>query len=201
MRPMASIVEGDGEVQAVPILLRRLNDWKPGDTYVTPMTPIKVRRDRFLNRDDEFNKYVLLAVAKCGADGWVLILLDADDDCPATLGASVLHRVQGITPHARVSVVVANREYEAWFIAASASLDGKRGFVRGADPVADPERPRDAKGWISSRIQSGRYRETTDQPAFTAIFDMQQAFKGCRSFRKLCSEWVRHAGVGMAPAE
>lgn len=201
MRSVAAIVEGDGEVQAVPILLRRLNDWTPGDVYVDPMTPIKVRRDRFLNRDDEFKKYVLLAVAKCGAGGWVLILLDADDDCPATLGASILQRVQGITPHARVSVVLANREYEAWFIAASASLDGKRGFVRGADAVADPERPRDAKGWVSHRIQGGRYRETTDQPAFTAIFDMQQAFEGCRSFRKLCSEWVRHAGVGMAPAE
>jgi hypothetical protein len=201
MRSVAAIVEGDGEVQAVPILLRRLNEWKPGDIYVNPMMPIKVRRDRFLNRDEDFNKYVLLAVAKCGADGWVLILLDADDDCPVTLGASVLDRVRAITAHPRVSVVVANREYEAWFIAASASLDSQRGFVRGVDPMADPERPRDAKGWISQHIPSGRYRETTDQPAFSAIFDLQQAFDRCRSFRKLCSEWVRHAGIDGPVAE
>ncbi|MGQ0700911.1 MAG: DUF4276 family protein [Panacagrimonas sp.] len=201
MRSVASIVEGDGEVQALPVLLRRLNEWKPGDTYVQPLMPIKVRRDRFLIREDEFRKYVLLAAAKCGAEGWLLILLDADDDCPATLGADVLGRVRAVTTHPRVSVVVANREYEAWFIAAAASLDGQRGFLRGTDHVADPERPRDAKGWVSQHIPGGRYRETTDQPAFTALFDLQQAFDGCRSFRKLCSEWARHVGVGMPAAE
>ncbi len=195
MRSVASIVEGDGEVLALPVLLRRLNGWKPGETYVQPLMPIKVRRDRFLNREDEFRKYVLLAAEKCGAEGWVLILLDADDDCPATLGADVLGRVRAVTSHPRVSVVVAKREYEAWFIAAAASLDGQRGFLRGADRVADAERPRDAKGWVSEHIPGGRYRETTDQPAFTALMDLQQAFDGCRSFRKLCSEWSRHAGA------
>lgn len=197
MRSVASIVEGDGEVQALPVLLRRLNDWRPGEGHVQPLTPIKVRRDRFLNREDEFRKYVLLAAAKCGAEGWVLILLDADDDCPATLGADIVQRVSAITLHPRVSVVIANREYEAWFIAAAASLDGKRGFQFGSTQVADAERRRDAKGWVSTHIPGGRYRETTDQPAFTALFDLQQAFDGCRSFRKLCSEWGHHAGAVM----
>ena len=47
------------------------------------MTPIRVRRDQFLNRDKEFSRHLSLAAGKCGEDGWILILLDADDDCPA----------------------------------------------------------------------------------------------------------------------
>lgn len=38
-------------------------------------------------------------------------------------------------------------------------------------------------------MTAGRYRETTDQPAFSAIMDLSQAFDLSRSFRKLCSDW------------
>ena len=188
-RTVAAIVEGDGEVQSLPVLIRRMNHWKPASRPVRPLPPIRVRRDRFLNRKDEFRKYVLLAESKCGSDGWLLILLDADDDCPAELSQNILQRVSEITPHPRVSVVVANREYEAWFIAAAQSLNGHRGFRFDGETVTDAERPRNAKGWISSRMPNKGYGEMTDQPAFSHLFDLQQAYDGSRSFRKLCSEW------------
>ena len=122
MIPIASIVEGDGEVAALPILLRRLAaEWSPA-TLVKPLQPIRVRRDRFLNKDEEFRRQLLLAAAKSGEDGWILIVLDADDDCPKTLGIEIVQRAQQHIPHRKLSVVLANREFEAWFIAASASL-------------------------------------------------------------------------------
>jgi Domain of unknown function (DUF4276) len=193
MTTVASIVEGDGEVAALPILLRRLHQhYGPGD-LVRALPPIRVRRDRLLNRDDEFRRHLLLVAAKCGQQGWVLVLLDADDDCPAELGARILERARACVPHRPVSVVLANREFEAWFIAAAASLDGHRGFVLGNAEAADAERPRDAKRWIAERMGSKAYRETTDQPAFTSRMDLQQAYAGSRSFRKLCSEWQKHA--------
>ena len=83
MSVVASIVEGDGEVVALPVLLRRLNDWLTPDLYVDVLHPIRVRKDRFLNRVDEFRRHLLLARGKAGAGGWILILLDSDDDCPA----------------------------------------------------------------------------------------------------------------------
>ena len=86
-----------------------------------------------------------------------------------------------------------NREYEAWFIAAARSLDGQRGFsFDPAEHRCDAERPRNAKGWVAERMAGGSYREITDQPAFSARMDLQQAFKHSRSFRKLCSEWGKH---------
>lgn len=186
---VVAIVEGDGEVAALPVLLRRIAQWRSPNTYAEIVTPIRVRRDRFLQRDDEFARHLQLAAAKCGDGGWILVLLDADDDCPGVAAPKIMNRALAVVGHRSVSVVLANREYEAWFIAAAASLDGLRGFASDPADTTDPETPRDAKGWIRSRMAGGTYGEVTDQPAFSARMDLTQAFDGSRSFRKLCSEW------------
>ena len=193
MRTVASIVEGDGEVAALPVLLRRLMAWRTPDVAVRIVMPIRVYKDRFLNRPEEFTRHLLLAASKCGEMGWILILLDADDDCPASRGREILERAKGIVPHRRVVVVLANREFEAWFIASAATLDGFRSFECTAeDAVADAEAPRNAKGWISQRMRGKSYGETTDQPAFADRFDLELAYERSRSFRKLCHEWSKN---------
>lgn len=186
---VAAIVEGDGEVIALPVLLRRLSEWKTPEIYVDVLAPIRVRRDRFLRRPEEFQRILSLAASKCGDNGWILIILDADDDCPKETGADILANASAHIPHRNVSVVLANREYEAWFIAAASSLDGCRGF-NFSQAIVNAESPRDAKGWIE-RQMSGSYSEITDQPAFSAKMDLQEAFDRSRSFRKLCSEWTK----------
>lgn len=200
MISIASIVEGDGEVAALPVLLRRFAQWMSASDRVEPLPPIRVRRDRFLNRDEEFHKQLRLAAAKCGDNGWILIVLDADDDCPATLGPAILRRAQQQVPHRRLSVVLANREFEAWFLAAAHSLNGSRGFSVPEGTRIDAESPRNAKGWMGQHMQGGFYREMLDQPAFTAKMDLQQAFDNSRSFRKLCKEWRLHIQERAWPA-
>ncbi len=190
---VATIVEGHGEVSAVPILLRRIASWRTPGRSPDILPPIRVRRDRFLNRDDECKRYLRLAAAKCEEGGWILVLLDADDDCPAQRANQVLMRAAAYMAHRKVSVVFATREFEAWFIAAAASLDGYRGFAFDPADTIEAETIRDAKGWLRDRMAGGTYGETTDQPAFSACFDLQQAFDGSRSFRKLCSEWDRQS--------
>ncbi|HEY3325736.1 MAG TPA: DUF4276 family protein [Novimethylophilus sp.] len=188
MTAIASIVEGDGEVAALPVLIRRLMEWQKPGRYADMPPPIRVHRDRFLNKDEEFRRHLLLAAGKCGENGCILVLLDADDDCPATRGIDILTRAQAVVPHRRISVVLANREYEAWFIAAAQSLHGHRGFEFNAAEAINAELPRNAKGWLGERMSSKAYRETTDQPAFSALMDLQQAFNNSRSFRKLYDE-------------
>lgn len=188
---IVSIVEGDGEVAALPILLRRINQWRSPGRQANVLRPIRVRRDQFLHKDDEFHRILTMASGKCADDGWILILLDADDDCPAELGAQTLGRAREIVSHRPVSVVFANREYEAWFLAAGKSLHGFRGFSYTEAFGSEPEKPRDAKGWMRRQMASGHYSEITDQPAFSNRMDLEQAFGGSRSFRKLCSEWEK----------
>lgn len=201
MTSIASIVEGDGEVAALPILLRRLGGWLTPDVPVQVLPPSRVYKDRFLNRPEEFRRHLILASRKCGDAGWILILLDADDDCPATKGAETLERAQLIVPHRRVGVVLANREYEAWFIAAASSLHGYRNFSFGAgDEQANAEIPRNAKGWLAKRMGNHSYGEVTDQPAFSARMDLKLAHEHSRSFRKLCSEWIKNTTTAHSTA-
>lgn len=192
MTTVVSIVEGDGEVAALPVLLRRLSEWLSPEMYVNVEYPFRVRRDRFLNRDEEFSRVLKFAAAKCGDTGWIMVLLDADDDCPMELGKNILERARVIVPHQRVSVILANREYEAWFIAAASSLDGLRGFTFSGEKIPEAESIRGAKEWLSRCMPNKRYKEVTDQPAFSACMDLQQAMANSRSFRKLCSEWSKN---------
>lgn len=192
MTTVVSIVEGDGEVAALPVLLRRVGEWLTPERFFVIVPPIRVRRDRFLNKDEEFKRTLALAAAKCNEDGWILILLDADDDCPAQFGQTVLRRAQECITHRRVSVVFANREYEAWFVGAASSLDGKRGFAFLGKDSDRCDSIRGAKEWMSQHIPAGRYREITDQPAFSALVDLNLVHENSRSFKKLCAEWVKN---------
>ncbi len=192
MISIASIVEGDGEVAALPVLLRRLAAELEPFVLVNALPPIRVRRDRFLNKDEELRRQLLLAASKCGDDGWILIVLDADDDCPSLLGAEICRRAREYVPHRRLSVVLANREFEAWFIAAAQSLDGFRSFALTSGERVEAEAPRNAKGWIRERMRGKPYSEVIDQPAFAARIDLEQALDNSRSFRKLYKEWRTH---------
>jgi hypothetical protein len=186
---VATIVEGEGEVAALPVLLRRVAAWRTPGRFFDILPPIRVHRDQFLLREHEFRRYLELAAVKSGNGGWVLILLDADDDCPKELAHSIVVRAKSTVPHRSVSAVVANREFEAWFIAAASSLNGHRGLVLDPERAVEAETPRDAKGWLRAQLTSGTYGETTDQAAFSALMDLSKAYEGSRSFRKLCTEW------------
>jgi len=73
------IVEGESEVVSLPVLLRRLTIWLRPELWVDIAHPIRVRRDRFLRKPEEFRRHLMLARNKAGPDGGVLILLDADE--------------------------------------------------------------------------------------------------------------------------
>lgn len=191
MTTVVPIVEGHGEVAAVPELLRRVSTWCAPHKYIDVAPPIRTSRGKFLNDEVEFSKKLQLASLKAGSDGWVLVLLDADDDCPVTLRDHLLMKASEHVNPSNVSVVIANREYEAWFLAAAASLEGCRGFKQDATlNASNPDSPRNAKGLVSMQMLKG-YHEVTDQPALTAAMDLSQAWTGSRSFQRFVSEFCR----------
>ncbi|HPA92170.1 MAG TPA: DUF4276 family protein [Quisquiliibacterium sp.] len=196
-RTIVCIVEGDGEVRAMPLLLRRLAE-SAGVYDLDVATPIRVRKDRFIRRPDEFSRQLKLAAAKAKG-GTVLVVLDADDDCPVELASDIARRAQAIVPHVSLHAVIAQREYEAWLLAAADSLAGKRGLTTDLQGPGAPDGVRNAKGWLSERMPSGRYHEVSDQPALTALFDLALARTRSRSFRKL-SDTLERIVRGPAPA-
>jgi hypothetical protein len=91
--------------------------------------------------------------AAAGGNTAALVLLDADDDCPAELGPGLLGRARMAQAALPVSIVLANREFEAWFLAGAPSLSGQRGLAPGLQVPAEPEKPRDCKGWLTLVIR------------------------------------------------
>jgi hypothetical protein len=121
------------------------------------------------------------------------VLLDADDDCPAQFGPERMNRARAVRPDKRIAVVLANREFEAWFLASAPSLAGQEGFaVNFARPV-NPESPRDCKGMLTKARPKGQpYKEVIDQARLAAIFDMEMAREHSDSFDKFYRDvtWI-----------
>jgi hypothetical protein len=187
-RSIACIVEGHGEAQAVPILIRRIAAIIDPSLSIDVKSPLRISRSKLV-RGQELERAVEFAARKTGGQGGILILVDADDDCPAQLGPQLLDRARKTRGNLPISVVLAKREFEAWFLASAESLRGKRGLPDNLTPPPDPEAIRGAKEWIARHMTQGNtYSETLDQPALTALFDPNQAAARSDSFEKCLRE-------------
>ncbi len=177
------IVEGHGDVKAVPILVRRIiqehiqaPDWQCDH-------PIRAGNLAYLSNNLE--RYLRLALLKPKCSG-VLILLDLDDGCPKEEACRLAERIRKLSPPKPVAVVLAHREYEAWFVASLESLAGQYGLPEGIQYVGDPEAKRGVKEWLTAQMPKGEsYDETYHQPRMTAKMDIDSAYSRSRSFRRL----------------
>jgi Domain of unknown function (DUF4276) len=184
VRYVASIVEGHGEVEALPALLHRIARETAFAGVLRVNPPIRVKSGSFLNDRDYFRKQVTLATAKAAqARGCVLIMLDCEDDCPATLGPDLLKQARAVRADVDIAVVLAYREFETWFLAAAPSLRGVRGLPRDLEAPPDPLGIRNAKGWLGERMD-GAYDPVIHQLEFTRAFDISQA-RSNQSFDRL----------------
>lgn len=162
------------------MLLRRLRKHL-GTGPVQVAAPYRMPKTQLLTAG-QLEVAVRVQGAKVPARGGVLVVIDADDDCPATLGPELLQRAQGARPDKRIGVVVAKCELEAWFLAALPDQDR---------PV-DPEAVLGAKEWLAAR--TGPYKPTANQAERAATFDLELARRHAPSFDKLCRELTRLVG-------
>lgn len=131
------IVEGHGDAAAVPVLLRRLVNAEAWHE-VRIDQPIRCNRSQLV-KEAELKRRVRLARLRkdCGA---VLIVFDSDDDCPVELAAKVREWAVDVAGPV-CEVVLAKREYEAWFLATVESLRTHPSVRSDAQSHPDPESP------------------------------------------------------------
>ncbi len=187
---IAAIVEGHGETEAVPELVRRIAlTIDPG--FVPCVKPVLRLPANRLLRENGIEGAVKHAAGKLGGRGGILVVIDCDwpDGCPARDGPELLRRARATRDDLPIAMVLAKQEFEAWFLAAAESLRGKRGLPADLAAPDQPERIRGAKEWLSTRMRPGAsYAETTDQAALTAEFDMEAARRRSDSFDKCYRE-------------
>ncbi len=190
------VVEGDGEVGAVPILIRRIAAQFDPTLSVEIPTPVKVKRNRVKEEFGDLERAVKLAVANVRAKGGLLILLDSEGECPAKLGPDLLARASGARPDLPVAVVLAHQEFESWFLASAETMRGKRDLASDLQPSADPEAIPGAKEWLRRHMPPNRkYSERADQPALTSFLDFAVARARAASFDKCLREVERLLGL------
>jgi hypothetical protein len=174
---ISCVVEGHGDVEAVPILIRRIGEMIRPPLEVTIQAAIRTPKSKLL-KPGELERAVELAARKLSGRGAVFVLLDGDDDCPKQLGPALLDRAHNARRDLPVAVVLAKREFESWFIASIESMAGQSGFPVHIQAPPDPESIRGAKEWLAQQMQGGRgYSPTLDQPALTQIFSIEMALR------------------------
>ena len=168
------IVEGYGEEQAVPILIRRIAAQVDPSLYVHVPQPLRTSRSKLV-KPGELERAVQLVAFKVKGRCGILTLIDADDDAPEPLKAELLKRAVAARSDIPHVVGIAKYEFEAWFLASATSLRGKHGLPDDIECHPTPENVRGAKEWLNKRMAGRKYEEVVDQPAFTALFDMDMA--------------------------
>jgi hypothetical protein len=197
------IVEGHGEERAVPCLIRRWLRHRGWDRFFEiPDSAInakgcgklKAAYDRM--RHIGIEHYVEAALRRNPQA--VLVVLDADDEClkrgPRNgLGPSLLARARNVAPELPLAVVVANREYEAWFLANFQSIRARRGFSSQARyPSSDHPESHSGCKKLMAELMGCSYEETVHQLSLTGLLSFRpDACRRSPSYGKLLRELER----------
>jgi hypothetical protein len=192
------LVEGHGEVDAIPVLLRRLQ--QVTERYGFKINrPFRRKRSELTTEASVRHSVGLALVPDCVG---IIIVFDSDDDPACTIGPNVQGWAQAAAGTIPCQVVAITREYEAWFISAVESLRGISGISSAATSHPAPETVRDAKRALEASMLPGSfYSPTVDQATLTARLDLAVVHRRCRSFRKMAKAFGILAQAAGAPIE
>lgn len=185
MTAILPLVEGDGDLQAVPELIRRIAILH--EAYdVSVLRPHK-RGDlpKVLNNFERF-----FEAAVIDENSGILWIMDFDCDfCDDVIEqeTSLRDRANRLRPGYPFEVCLLVKEYESLFLHDPKALQKTfPTWPPDASLPTHPEEIRDAKGWISKTLPKGiAYKPTTDQKRITAQLDLLHLRKHSPSFGRL----------------
>jgi hypothetical protein len=173
-------------MEAVPLLLRR---WFPllGAPECYPAAnPIRCGELPKLRRAGQLERFIELACRRGDGDS-VLLLVDADDDCPKDVISELSARAAPIAARFRkkVGMCLVYREYETLFLFGLQELvntfDAATWVIEDGDLHRDWEKNRGAKGVLKTKMKGYYYKETRDQARLTHALDIARVRERCRS--------------------
>lgn len=179
---LVCVVEGHGEVEAIPVLCGRVLGRLGVTGWAIDKFPVRQPRSRLVEetvasprrpcRTDGMSRALAMAHARPATA--VLVVCDSDDDCAASWGTSADAMPTQVVPF---KAVMAVREYEAWLLWSRSDIELLRAHATNPDIV------RDAKGALR-RLVPG-YMPTVHQLAETRRLDIDRVWARSDSFDKL----------------
>lgn len=181
MKRLHAVVEGHGDVEALPCLLGRVlghlgrRGWSVNKTAsrlprtqlvdATVPSPLRPPLQTGIARS--------IGVALAARATAVVIVVDADDDCPRAFGPEARSRIEHRLPAAAVMAVC---EFETWLLLSFSAVDLRRAGVR------NPTR-RDAKSELRKLVPG--YAPTIHQLDLARQVDIERLRRASDSFDKL----------------
>ncbi|MFT8636585.1 MAG: DUF4276 family protein [Pseudoclavibacter sp.] len=186
---LGAIVEGHGEVEALPKLIFKV----AGHFSIKPQIliykrPLRIQRSRFDQKFSDFERALQLLAPSCQG---ILVVLDTDDSDPSELQRSLQDRAFKCVGDTPTRVVPAVREYEAWILASLNSLRGKLSIPVDTVKPDNPEAIRGAKELLRKLTTDNVYSETVDQARYSSLINVAEALASSPSFGNFCDA-VRH---------
>ena len=196
------VVEGQTEQVCVERLLHRV--WREllcRAERLQVVEPFRGHRDQLVHPNgvvltDAVRKAFVKLNTKAKKDAearpLVLILLDAEGDCPATLARRLLDVARKALPaDVPVSCVLAKRMLENWIVAGASTLAGVNGLPDSL-PARDQFEDRSGEAWLDSQLRSKskvrKYEKTVDAERFVREMNLQECRDNAPSFAKLCRD-------------
>lgn len=155
------VVEGAGDRSALPVVLRAHLQMR-GEYRDVLGKPVPIHGRSNALKTGGVEGYVATAGYRPGCVG-VLVVLDADEDCAALLGPSLLARASA-TVGVPVRVSLAEHDFEDWLFASAETLKLDLQFEKGTRGMTA----------IRSAVP-GKYVKPTWQPRLAARMDLPVA--------------------------
>ena len=188
---IAAIVEGHGEIAALRPLIYNIIESSEGLVYPDILRPYREPWGSLVNKSGDLERCAEITLREGGPSSRLMVLIDADGYCPADLGPSLRDRLTDQFSNRLVSVTVADREYESWFIASVESIAefiGADIAVQVPDNIEEIVNP---KRWLEQNVLKRRYKETADQASFSSHINVPMARQRSLSFNRFCLELER----------
>ncbi|MBL8877896.1 MAG: DUF4276 family protein [Phycisphaerales bacterium] len=165
MFEIAPIVEGYGDVEAVPILIRNLAP------ELVVRRPVRFPKTKLLKRD-QLERAVAIAASNIRDRGAVLLMVDADSECAIKLARGLESECAAAHSNVVCRIAIPVREFESWIVGGCFEFQDE-----------DVDRAGDPKGRLRKVL--GDYSETADQARLAAKINPGVLAPRSRSFRHL----------------
>ncbi len=211
---IASIVEGQTEQGCLERLLQRT--WKEllgRDERIQVLEPFRAPRDKLIHSPSDLINIIEQSLQKLYAKAkhdpaairLLLLLLDAEGDCPAAHAPRLLESACKIVPpDVSISCVMPKRMLENWIVAGASTLGGINNL-----PIPLPDRDRfeelNGAGWLKEQVRSTnkmrKYSKVVDTIEFINKMNLNECRANSPSFDKLCRELEKQVPATPTPDE